>query len=216
MLNIPLILSTSYLPPLEYWFAIIHHSEVYLEIHENYQKQSYRNRCRIMGPNGVQDLNIPIAKSGKLKTPIAEVQVFDDGLWQKNHWKSIETAYNSSPFFLHYADYFEDLFKRRVGSLFDFNKEIIESIFEILELNQKLKVTESFVKEYRDATDLRELIHPKRSNEFYEQSKDKPYIQVFSERHGFIPNLSILDLIFNLGPEAEAYLSYSEGYSIRT
>ena len=207
MKNQPLILSTAYLPPIEYWVSIMQHSEVLIEANENYQKQSYRNRCRIMGPNGMQDLNIPIAKSGKLKTPIAEVQIFDDGLWQKNHWKSIETAYNSSPFFLYYADYFEDLYKQKPINLFDFNMEIIKSIFEILELNQKLSYTDSFVKTYNEATDLRDLIHPKKEDLFLEQSKSHPYIQVFSERHGFIPNLSILDLIFNLGPEVESYLS---------
>jgi len=207
MLNKPLILSTAYLPPLEYWAAIMQYSELVIEAHENYQKQSYRNRCRILGPNGIQDLNIPIAKSGEKKTPIAEVQIYDDALWQKIHWKSIETAYNSSPFFLYYADYFEDLYKQKQRGLFDFNKGIIESIFEILELNQKLSFTESYIKDYDDATDLRDGIHPKKKTAFQEQCKNTPYIQVFSERHGFIPNLSILDLIFNMGPEAEAYLS---------
>ena len=207
MKNQPLILSTAYLPPLEYWVAIMQHSEVLIEAHENYQKQSYRNRCRIMGPNGMQDLNIPIAKSGKIKTPIAEVQIFDDQLWQKVHWKSIETAYNSSPFFLYYADYFEDLYLQKPASLFEFNKGIIESVFEILELDQKLSITETFEKSYDDALDLRNLIHPKKDSSFQEQCKNTPYIQVFSERHGFAPNLSILDLIFNMGPEAESYLS---------
>lgn len=207
MKNSRLILSTAYLPPIEYWATIMQHSEVFIEAHENYQKQSYRNRCRILGPNGVQDLNIPIAKSGELKTPIQKVKIFDDGLWQKNHWKSIETAYNSSPFFLYYADYFESLFKQKPSCLFEFNKGIIESVFEILELNQKLHITESYIKHYEDATDLRDSIHPKKETDFLQKCKSAPYIQVFSERHGFAPNLSILDLIFNLGPEAEEYLT---------
>ncbi len=207
MINKPLILSIAYFPPIEYWAAISQHKEVLIEAHENYQKQSYRNRCRIMGPNGLQDLNIPIAKSGKQKSPIQEVQIFDDGLWQKNHWKSIETAYNSSPFFLYYADYFEDLYKQRPINLFDFNMGIIKSIFEILELNIKLSNTDSYVKTYNEATDLRNLIHPKKEAVFQNQNKRHSYIQVFSERHGFVPNLSILDLIFNLGPDAETYLS---------
>ena len=206
MTNQPLILNTAYLPPVEYWVAIMQHSEVLIEAHENYQKQSYRNRCRIMGPNGLQDLNIPIAKSGKKKTPITEVQIFEDDLWQKNHWKSIETAYNSSPFFLYYADYFEDLYRQKPASLFEFNWGIMKSIFEILELNQILRTTDSFVKNYKGATDLRELIHPKKRNVFDNQYDSKSYIQVFSERHQFAANLSILDLIFNLGPEAESYL----------
>jgi hypothetical protein len=206
MISQPLILSTAYLPPLEYWVAIMQHSEIFIEVHENYQKQSYRNRCQILGPNGVQDLNIPIAKSGMKRSPIQEVQIFDDDLWQKNHWKSIETAYNSSPFFLYYANYFENLFKQKAFSLFDFNMGIIKSIFEILELNQKLGYTSSFEKIYDEATDLRDLIHPKKKTSFYNQCAQNPYIQVFSQRHGFIPNLSILDLIFNLGPEAESYL----------
>ena len=202
-----LILSTAYLPSLEYWVAIMQHSEVLIEAHENYQKQSYRNRCRILGPNSTQDLNIPIAKSGKQKTPILEVQIYDDEIWQKNHWKSIETAYNSSPFFLYYADYFENLFKQKPSSLFEFNMGIIEAVFEILGLNQELGVTESYIKYYEVATDLRNAIHPKKETEFIQQCKSAPYIQVFSERHGFAPNLSIIDLIFNLGPEAESYLS---------
>ena len=206
MKNQPVILTTAYLPPLEYWVAIVQHNEVLIEAHENYQKQSYRNRCRIMGPNGIQDLNIPIAKSGQKKTPITEVQIFDDGLWQKNHWKSIETAYNSSPFFLYYFDYFEDLYTQKPATLFEFNKAIMETVIEILELDVKLGITSSFQKEYITATDLRNLIHPKQENQFHQQCAAQPYIQVFSERHGFAPNLSILDLIFNLGPDAEAYL----------
>ena len=207
MLNKPLILSTAYLPPLEYWAVIMQHSELVIEAHENYQKQSYRNRCRILGPNGVQDLNIPIAKSGDKKTPIVEVQIYDDDLWQKIHWKSIETAYNSSPFFLYYADFFKDLYHRKQKGLFDFNKGIIESVMEILELDKKISFTESYIKDYHDAIDLRNAIHPKKNTKFQEQCKTTPYIQVFSERHGFMPNLSILDLIFNMGPEAEGYLS---------
>jgi hypothetical protein len=206
MKNQPVILTTAYLPPLEYWVAIVQHNEVLIEAHENYQKQSYRNRCRIMGPNGIQDLNIPIAKSGQKKTPITEVQIFDDGLWQKNHWKSIETAYNSSPFFLYYSDYFEDLYTQKPATLFEFNKAIMETVIEILELDVKLGITSLFQKEYITATDLRNLIHPKQENKFHQQCAAQPYIQVFSERHGFAPNLSILDLIFNLGPDAEAYL----------
>jgi len=207
MKNQPLILTTAYLPPLEYWVAIMQHSEVLFEAHENYQKQSYRNRCRILGPNGVQDLNIPVAKSGKQKTPIQEVQIFDDGLWQKIHWKSIETAYNSSPFFLYYADYFEGFYSQKPATLFEFNKAIMEAVIEILEIDIKLGVTQSYQKEYPGASDFRESIHPKKEGPFYQQLKHKSYTQVFSERHEFVPNLSILDLIFNLGPDAESYLS---------
>jgi len=207
MINKPLILSIAYFPPIEYWLAIFQHKEVLIEAHENYQKQSYRNRCRVLGPNGVQDLNIPIAKSGKLKTPIREVQIFDDGLWQKIHWKSIETAYNSSPFFLHYADYFEGLYTQKPATLFEFNKSIMEAVIEILEIDVKLGITQSYQKEYPAASDFRELIHPKKEGPFYQQLVQKNYIQVFSERHSFAPNLSILDLIFNLGPDAESYLS---------
>lgn len=205
-----LILTTAYFPPIEYWVAILNHSEILIEGYENYQKQSYRNRCRILGPNGSQDLNIPIAKSGKLKTPIKEVQIYHDDLWIKNHWKSIETAYNSSPFFIHYAPYFEDFYSTKHDNLFEFNWGLLEAVFEILGLEQKLTVTKEYIKQYSHATDYRSIIHPKIDSTIQSQSLQKPYIQVFSERHGFIPNLSILDLIFNLGPEAEAYLSSFE------
>ena len=207
MKNQPLILSTAHFPPIEYWVAISQHSQVFIEAHENYQKQTYRNRCRILGPNGVQDLGIPVAKSGKIKNSIVEVQIFDDQLWQKVHWKSIETAYNSSPFFLYYADYFEDLFIQKQENLLALNTRIMELVFDILELNQRLSFTKSFEKSYDDALDLRAAIHPKKESPFYLMCKNAPYIQVFSERYAFVPNLSILDLIFNLGPEAERYLS---------
>lgn len=202
-----LILSTAYLPPIEYWVAILQHDNIMIEAHENYQKQSYRNRCQILGPNGVQSLSIPIAKSGNLKTPILDVQIQDDDLWQKNHWKSIETAYNSSPFFLYYVDYFEDFYKSCPTSLFEFNYKLLEIVFDILELDQKLGITEAYIKAYSEATDLRNEIHPKKEMKTSKQIATSSYIQVFSERNGFTPNLSILDLIFNLGPEAEAYLS---------
>ncbi|RUA26124.1 MAG: hypothetical protein DSY76_06170 [Bacteroidetes bacterium] len=206
MKNKPLILSTAYFPPIDYWVSISQHSKVLIEAHENYQKQSFRNRCQIMGPNGVQNLNIPIAKTGKAKTPIREVQIFDDQLWQKIHWKSIETAYNCSPFFLYYADYFEGLFTQKPKGLFDFNMDIMNSIMDILELDQKLETTDSYIKNYDDAVDLRNVIHPKRESIYTDKLRTNEYIQVFSERHGFAPNLSILDLIFNLGPEARFYI----------
>ena len=202
-----LVLATAYLPPIEYWVAILKHDEILIEAHENYQKQSYRNRCQILGPNGVQSLSMPIAKSGKLKTPILEVAIQDDGLWRKNHWKSIETAYNSSPFFLYYVDYFEDFYNTCPTNLFEFNYKLIEVVFDILELEQKLDITKEYVKEYPDALDLRSEIHPKKETENRVTIAASSYIQVFSERHEFAPNLSILDLIFNLGPEAEAYLA---------
>jgi hypothetical protein len=207
MNNNTLVLSTAYLPPLEYWVAITQHREILIEAHEHYQKQSYRNRCRILGPNGVQDLNIPVAGARKSKTLITDVPVFDDGLWQKIHWKSIETAYNSSPFFLYYADYFEDFYRSMPDKLFGYNWQIMETLFEILELDAVLGQTKEFIKEYdAEITDLRYRIHPKIASGFEAQCRAKPYIQVFSDRHGFTPNLSILDLIFNLGPEARTYL----------
>ena len=201
-----LILSTAYLPPLEYLAAMKKQQKVWVEAHEHYQKQSYRNRCRILGPNGVQDLNIPVAGARKSKTLITDVQIFDDGIWQKIHWKSIETAYNSSPFFLYYADYFADFYTRKPGSLFDFNKQIMEVVLEILEWDIKLESTEQFEKAYPNDLDLRYRIHPKTESAFAQKFAANPYIQVFSERHGFQANLSVLDLIFNMGPEAGAYL----------
>jgi hypothetical protein len=207
MENKTLILSTAYLPPLEYWAALLQHDKILLEAHEHYQKQSYRNRCRILGPNGVQDLNIPVAGARKSKMLITDVAVFDDGLWQKIHWKSIETAYNSSPFFLYYVDYFEDFYRTMPEKLFDFNRQIMETIFEILELDITIGQTKEFIKEYdAEVSDLRYHIHPKIASAFSERCRTNPYIQVFSDRHGFVPNLSILDLIFNMGPEARTYL----------
>lgn len=205
----PCILSISYLGPIQYYSKLSFSNKVWIEQHENYCKQSFRNRCEIYGPNGLQQLVIPVKKENSLKIPIRKVRIDYKTDWQKNHLKSIETAYSSSPFFDFFIDELLPYYQKKdYENLFDFNFSLQKMVFDFLEIYPKINLTLSYQKtESLEIDDFRETIHPKtRMREVDNSFNDVPYDQVFKEKHGFIPNLSILDLIFNLGPASLSYL----------
>jgi hypothetical protein len=198
-----LLLSTAYLPPIQYLSKFLTGDDVFIEKQEHYQKQSYRNRCYIYGANGRQCLVIPIKKLYGDKMPIAEVEIDYTTNWQKIHLKSIESAYRLSAFYEYYADDFSQFYSHKTRFLFDWNMDLLTFLMKTLHIPGTLLPTTTYEKNVENGADFRNSIHPKdRQNRPDTGFKPIPYQQVFSERCGFIPNLSAIDLLFNEGPVA--------------
>lgn len=189
-------------------FAVIAQQKVIWEKHDNYQKQTFRNRCHICTDRGKQTLTIPIvhSKSGKEKQKYAVVQPDNSYLWQRQHWRTLQTAYRTSPFFEYYEDEITPLFDTDYNSLFEFNLATIEAICNCLQINMPNTFTESYEVHPAKYKDYRPLIEAKRKT----GTQLASYTQVFSDRHDFIPNTSILDLLFNEGTSALSYLKEIE------
>ncbi len=200
----PVLLSTAYLPPVHYFMAMKLAGEVYIEKHETYAKQTYRNRCEIYTSNGKLALTIPVKKVNGNHTVIDQVEVSDQYNWQVLHWRAIHAAYANSPFFLYYKDDLKFFYQNKFNSLFDFNQQLLSEIISLIGINVKISYTEVFEKQPENWIDYRNTISPKKlPTEFYL----KPYYQSFNEKHGFISGLSILDVLFNIGPETQDILS---------
>tara|TARA_B110000444_G_C18851398_1_gene605938 strand:- start:4554 stop:5144 length:591 start_codon:yes stop_codon:yes gene_type:complete len=191
-----MMLTPAYLPTISYFKSIINQNELLLCVNTNYQKQTYRNRSVIFGANGRQNLIIPITKN-IISQNDEHIEIHNEIPWQKNHWKSIETAYRSSPFFEYYKDEFRPFFIEEYRFLFQYNIELMRKILIILDLPIKLKK----VNHNNDFKKNNYLIDPKTKLKRF-----KPYVQVFDEKIGFQSDLSIIDLIFNIGPEATEYI----------
>lgn len=197
------IIPLFYLPPIEYFSRIIEHKEkLILENAEHFQKQSYRNRASIHSPNGRLDLIVPVIKGSKSHTIVKDVRISYDFQWQRLHWLSMQTSYRSSAFFEYYEDELARFYENKWDFLFDYNEELLHLILGFLKLNIKYSYTGSFEKNYSDMDDYRNSIHPKRTSSV----KMHTYFQVFEERNGFLTNLSIIDLLFNQGPQSNTYL----------
>lgn len=202
MENFP-VFHPTYFPTVYQYVKMLACKEVVFEVNDNYQKQTYRNRCFIYGANGKQLLNVPISKaSGKQKSK--DILVNYSSNWQKEHLKSLISAYKSSPFFEFYIDELMPVFTNQVNYLVDLNV----LIFTILNDALQIEIPFYKTKEYHQETtnDFRYLVNAKK--EFVLSLPS--YTQVFQEKHGFIANLSILDLLFNVGPNAEMYLLNSQ------
>ncbi|MCX6305703.1 MAG: WbqC family protein [Bacteroidetes bacterium] len=199
----PILLATAYFPPVDYLAAAFHADEIIIEAFETYTKQTYRNHCSIYGPNGKHTLSIPVVKKNGNHTLTKDILLSEHQPWQKIHWRSIETAYNNSPFFLYYQDLLVSFFEKDFRYLLDLNLEIFSVLLQILKITRPVSLTEKFEKTPADIKDLRTVSGAKHLDihAYY-----PPYTQVFEPRHGFIPGLSILDVIFNLGPETVIYL----------
>jgi len=201
------ILSTAYWAPVQYFTKFIIYSNILIEQHETYIKQTYRNRCTIYGPNGIQSLQVPVQRGSFHKTVLRDLKIAYDTNWQKNHLKTIESAYRSSPFYDFYIDDIEPFFTKKTEFLIDLNTQILETCLNWLELPLLFKLTEQYINQ-SDENDFRQIIHPKsHKNLIDNQFTPYQYVQVFSDRFGFKRNLSILDLIFNTGPEAKTILN---------
>lgn len=199
-----IVLSGLYLPPVSYLHAIYNNDlPVKIDQYEHFQKQTYRSRTTIGTANGTLDLFVPIEHGRKQRVAMKEVRINDDHDWQRLHWQSIQTAYRSSAYFEYYEDDFHKFYNQKYDFLFDYNMEQLALIFKILKIKKTIEFTECYSKEYIDARDYRDAIHPKKESVYTDQKK---YYQLFEDRTGFIPNLSIIDLIFNQGPQSKNYL----------
>lgn len=205
------ILSTAFLAPVEYYSKIYNYDEIWIEACDNFIKQTYRNRCFIGAVNLVQNLSIPIEKGTELKTSIKDVRLSEHGNWRHQHWFAIRSTYNNTPFFEYYEDDFAPFFEKRFDFLFDLNEQLRELICSLIGIEKKINYTTEYLKrEEIDGSDFREIIHPKR--DYKELDKEfiaNPYYQTFQDKWGFRDNLSVIDLLFNMGPESILVLKNS-------
>ena len=198
------LLSSTYFGPVQ-WYQKLHRAEIcYVERYESFIKQTYRNRCVIATANGTQALTVPVERGET--TLMKDIRISDHGNWRHLHWNALQSAYGESPFFEYYADDLLPFFERRWDFLFDYNLAITETLCQLLDIQANIKLTTQFLPPSTLLTspsslvDLREAIRPKHPlpDDSFES---RPYYQVFRERHGFLSNLSVLDLLFNMGPE---------------
>lgn len=209
MKNNALLLSTAYFAPVHFYTRYIHHNEVYIEQFENFTKQTYRNRCQILGGNGPIALVIPVVKGRGPKVLIKDLQISYDENWQRNHWQTIVSAYNSSPYFEYYQDELYPFFESKTKYLLDHNQQIHEQVCDFLEVENRIRLTSDFEKVPDGTLNLRDGISPKLKHNPDTAFQPQTYTQVFSEKYGFTPDLSILDLLFNEGPNAYTILLQS-------
>lgn len=199
-----LYLSTAYLGPVSYYAKLYAADEVRMEQWEHYVKQTYRNRCVIATANGRLALTIPTESNGGEKCLMRDVRISDHGNWRHLHWNALEAAYGQTPFFEYYADDFRPFYEKKYPFLLDFNEQLRALVCSLIGFTPRVELTKEYVHEVPEgaACDFRGRIHPKTDFRQDETFVAKPYYQVFSTRHGFLPELSIADLLFNMGPES--------------
>lgn len=207
----PVILTSAYLPPVQYFTKLYAAPYVIEERCEHYVKQTYRNRCIIAGANGPLALTVPVEHDGSVRPLTRDVRISDHGNWRHLHRTALMSAYDNSPFFPYYADDFMPLYERRFKYLVDFNAALCGLICDLLDLHPDIRPTTAYASPSEGVDDLRETIRPKVPFETDVHFHPVPYYQVFRERHGFLPNLSMVDLLFNMGPEARIVLRNSGG-----
>lgn len=196
-----IILYPSYFPSISNFVAMAQASEITFEVEDNFQKQTNRNRTYIYSPNGIQFLNIPVKHSNTAHQKTKDVQIENSFDWQKQHFKSLEAAYRSSPFFEYFEYIIEPLYTKKHIYLMDLNFETIEIASKCLSMKLDFNKTEEYFSEVQNVADFRNLVNGKK-----DKSQFESYTQVFGYKHGFINNLSILDLLFNEGRFALDYL----------
>jgi hypothetical protein len=197
------LLSTTYFGPVQWYQKLYRADTVLIEQWESFLKQTYRNRCLIATTNGLQALTVPIERG---ETPlIKDIRISDHGNWRHLHWMALQSAYGESPFFEYYQDDIRPFFTQRWDYLLDFNEAIREKMCELVDIQPYVLRSFEFRPEPDGQTDYRTAINPKHPDpdpDFI----PKPYYQVYAQKHGFLSNLSILDLLFNMGPESIYYL----------
>ena len=203
----PVLLPLACMPPIEYFGWLMHSTSIQIEIQETYPRQTCRNRYTILTANGLLNLSVPVIKPLGNHTPVKDVLVDNRQNWAHVHWKTIESAYSRAPFFLYYRDGFEEIFHTAHLKLIDLDMKILQLCCDILKIAPKFTLTDVFNKVPTDFVDMRgRILQKKRTAHSWSVKQYSPYIQVFSDRYPFEPNLFLPDLIFNLGPDAAKYL----------
>ncbi len=198
------ILPLFYLPPVGYFSLLQKLGEDFLiEKHEHLAKQTYRNRASIYSPNGKLDITVPVVKGAKTHTKMKDVRISYDFNWQRLHWLSLESCYRSSAYFEFYEDELSHFYTKKFEFLFDYNFELLEWLNKKLKLNKNFEVTGEYFDDIKPELDFRSIMNPKKQEDIV---NNKSYYQVFEDKHQFLPNLSIVDLLFNQGPQARLYL----------
>ena len=205
------ILSSAYFAPIQWYQKLNRYENIVIEQHDNFIKQTYRNRCVIATTQGLQALTIPVERPSDArldKTQLKDICISDHGNWRHLHWKALLSAYGESPFFEYYADDIHPFYEKKYKFLLDFNMEINAKMMELLDIEKSSLSLSNEYSSYEgdsDTVDFREVIRPKHPGEDKEW-QPKKYYQVYQQKFGFQPNLSILDLLFNEGNEAVYYL----------
>lgn len=204
------LLQTTYFGPIQWYQKLYRYDRSLIECYDSYQKQTYRNRCVIATANGLQALTVPVehsANSQQLTTSsplVKDLHISDHNQWRRVHWNALQSAYSESPFFEYYADDIRPFFERKYDFLIDFNEEIRQKICELIDIHPNVEYTKEYQRQpaFSDFRDAIHAKHPLPDSSF----EPKPYWQVFQHRYGFQSNLSILDLLFCMGPESIFYL----------
>ena len=196
------LLQTTYFGPVQWYQKLRRYDQCLIEQYDSYQKQTFRNRCVIATANGMQALTVPV-EHGEEKILLKDLRISDHNQWRRVHWNALQSAYSESPFFDYYVDDIRPFFEQKYEFLIDFNETIRQKICELIDFQPKVTYTTNFLNDHN--ADFREVInakHPLPDPDF----QPKRYWQVFQHKHGFLPNLSILDLLFCMGPESIFYL----------
>jgi len=191
------LLSTAYLPSISYFSVLLKEDAVLMEKHEHFIKQTHRNRCTIATTQGPLHLSIPLVNEGN-KTSISNKKIAYTENWQAKHWRAIESSYNKSAYFEYFEEELKNILLKKHEFLFDLNLELIQHILSVLRLKREFL----FTSEYQTSGDFEDLRHENISAKI----DFPPYYQVFKDKTGFLPNMSILDLIFNEGLRTKEYL----------
>ena len=211
------LLQTTYFGPVQWYQKLYRYDHCLIEQYDSYQKQTYRNRCVIATANGLQALTVPVEHNANSQMLIAnssqvkDLRISDHNQWRKVHWNALQSAYSESPFFEYYVDDIRPFFEHKYDFLIDFNEAIRQKICELIDIHPHVEYTTEYVKPTANSqqpiafSDFREVIHAKHPQPDAD-FEAKPYWQVFQHRYGFQPNLSILDLLFCMGPESVFYL----------
>jgi WbqC-like protein family len=192
-----IVFELQYFPPVIFFTTLNKETYFYLDIYEPYRKMSFRNRCMIAGTQGIISLSVPLEQGRNQQIPMNQVRISETENWQSRHFKSIRSAYNRSPFFDHYREELELIYQKQFEFLADWNLYCLKWVKEKLVWETEIRFTESAIPFQNDGiADLRNSVLPKNFTEW----NPVTYRQVFEERIGFLPNLSVLDLLFNCGP----------------
>lgn len=202
-MSVGLLLPAFYLPNISYFHTIKNNEgPIIVEQWEHFPKQTFRTRTQIATANGVLDLLVPIQHGKKQRQKLNEVLINYDHPWQRLHWLSLQTAYRSSAYFEFYEDDFRRFYEKEYNHLLEYNVEQLQLILKLLKLNREIVFNDKYEAESPNALDYRNVIHPKKPSLVPDQ---KPYFQLFEDKNGFLPNLSIIDLLFSQGPQSKNY-----------